>query len=76
MDCQTISGKAPFRIMEIGKKYNKPVLGITGILGDGYEECLKAGFTKITPLIHPTMDTNEAIKSLIQTTKTVMEEYK
>ena len=76
MDCQTINGKAPFRIMEIGKKYNKPVLGITGILGDGYEECLKAGFTKITPLIHPTMDTNEAIKSLIQTTKTVIEEYK
>ena len=76
MDSQTINGKAPFRIMELGKKYNKPVLGITGVLGDGYEECLKVGFNKITPLIHPTMDTNEAIKSLTQTTKTVIEEYK
>ena len=76
MDNQTINGKAPFRILELSKKYNKTVLGITGVLGEGYEECLKAGFSKITPLIHPTMDTNEAIKSLTQTTKTVIEEYK
>ena len=67
MDSQTVNGKAPFKIMKTGVKYGKPVFGITGVLGDGYEECLKAGFTRIEPLINPTMDTEEAVKSVEET---------
>ena len=67
MDSQTVNGKAPFKIMKTGVKYGKPVFGITGVLGDGYEECLKAGFTRIEPLIVPTMVTEEAVKSVEET---------
>ena len=67
IDSQTLNGKAPFMVMKAGVKYGKPVFGICGITGDGYEECLKAGFTKIAPLIHPSMETSEAIISVEET---------
>ena len=67
MDSQTVSGKAPYKIMKAGVKYGKPVYGITGVLGEGYEECLRAGFTRIEPLINPTMVTEEAVRSVEET---------
>lgn len=67
MDSQTVNGKGPFKIMKAGVKYGKPVFGITGMLGDGYEECLNAGFTHIEPLINPTMVTEEAVRSVEET---------
>lgn len=67
MDSQTVNGKGPFKIMKAGVTYGKPVFGITGMLGDGYEECLKAGFTRIEPLINPTMVTEEAVRSVEET---------
>lgn len=67
MDSQTVNGKAPYKILELGKKYGKRVIGITGILGEGYEECLKAGFEKIVPLVRPTMITSEAVESVRET---------
>ena len=67
MDGQTVNGKAPFRILELGLEYGKPVHGICGILGEGSEECLKAGFASVNPLIVPTMDREEAIKSVEDT---------
>lgn len=67
MDSQTVNGKGPFKIMKAGVKYGKPVFGITGMLGDGYEECLNAGFTRIEPLINPTMVTEEAVRSVEET---------
>ena len=67
MDSQTVKGKAPFKILELGKKHGKRVTAVTGILGDGYEECLKAGFDKILPLEDPTMETKEAIESVKET---------
>lgn len=67
IDSQTLSGKAPFKVMKAAVKYGKPVIGICGITGDGYEECLKAGFTKIAPLIHPVMETSGAVKSVEET---------
>lgn len=74
MDGQTINGKAPYRIMQIGKKYNKPVIGITGLLGEGYNACLDAGFDQIVPLLRPTMDTSEAIESLKETSKVLFKD--
>ena len=67
MDSQTVNGKGPFKVMQLGRKYNKPVYGITGILGDGYEECLKAGFERIVPLVVPTMVREDAVKSMEET---------
>lgn len=64
MDSQTVNGKAPYMILEAGKKYGKPVYGICGVLGDGYEECLKAGFKNIAPLAVPSMVASEAIGSV------------
>ena len=74
MDSQTVNGKAPFKILQLGKKYGKRVMGITGILGGGYEECLRAGFERIVPLVKPTMVTSEAIESVELTTRKLIEE--
>ena len=67
MDSQTLNGKAPFKVLQLAKKMDKPVYGITGLLGSGYEECLKEGFVRIVPLIDPSMDTGEAILSVEKT---------
>ena len=67
MDSQTVNGKAPYKILQLGTKYGKRVIGITGILGDGYEDCIKAGFEKIVPLVRPTMITSDAINSVKET---------
>ena len=72
IDRQTLNGKAPYKVMQAGVKYGKPVIGICGITGDGYEECIKAGFTKIAPLIHPSMETSEAIKSVEETAEALL----
>lgn len=67
MDSQTLNGKAPYKIMELGKRYGKQVIGFCGITGSGYEDLIRCGFTKIVPLIRPTMVTSEALKSLEDT---------
>ena len=74
MDSQTVNGKAPYKVLLLAKKMNKPVYGITGLLGSGYEECLKEGFERIVPLIVPTMDTEEAIKSAEDTAAMLFED--
>ena len=74
MDGQTVNGKAPYKVLLLAKKMNKPVYGITGMLGSGYEECLKEGFERIVPLIVPTMDTEEAMKSAEDTAAMLFED--
>lgn len=69
MDGQTVNGKAPFRILELGLEYGKPVHGICGIAGEGSDECLKAGFRSVNPLIVPVMEREEAIKSVEDTAR-------
>ena len=76
IDSQTLNGKAPFMVMEAGRKYGKPVIGICGITGEGYEECLKAGFTKIAPLDDPVMETSEATVSLEDTVERLFSQDK
>ena len=58
-------------IMDLARRNGKKVIGICGITGDGYEKCLDAGFDKIIPLIHPSMVTAEAVKSLEDTAASV-----
>ncbi len=67
IDSQTLSGKGPYRIMKTGTKCGKDVFGITGIPGEGCEECIAAGFKRIVPLITPSMVTEEATASLEET---------
>ena len=74
MDSQTVNGKAPYKVLLLARKMDKPVYGITGLLGSGYEECLKEGFKRIVPLIVPTMDTKEAMKSAEDTAAMLFED--
>ena len=76
MDSQTLNGKAPYKILQTAKRYGKPVYGITGITGDGFDECLKAGFERIVPLINPSMVTEEAEKSVENTAARLFEELR
>lgn len=69
MDSQTVNGKAPYKVLQLGLKYGKQVIGITGILGEGYEKCLEAGFAKIVPLVTPTMDRDAAVASVAETVR-------
>ena len=47
LDKQTIYGKTPFGVAELAKKYNIPVIGIAGNLGNGYEILYDNGFDAI-----------------------------
>ncbi len=67
MDGQTLNGKAPYKVLQAGKKYGKSVIGICGVLGEGYEECIDAGFKKIAPLAVPSMVASEALGSVEET---------
>lgn len=67
IDSQTLKGKAPVKIMKTAKQYGKKAIAVCGITGDGWEECLKAGFDRIVPLTEASMDKDKAIKSVIET---------
>ena len=43
IDKQTAYGKAPAGVAKIAKKYNKPVIGISGTVGEGINEVYKVG---------------------------------
>ena len=73
MDSQTVNGKAPYKILQLAQKYGKPVIGITGVLGDGYEKCLEAGFSRIVPLVDPTMEREAARASVKETVRRLFE---
>lgn len=74
MDSQTVKGKAPYKILSLGRKYGKTVIGITGVLGNGYESCLAAGFSRIVPLVRPTMEREEALLGVEETVRRLFEE--
>lgn len=44
LDGQTIHGKTPFGVLQLAKKYNKPVIAIAGQLGKGYQDLFSYGF--------------------------------
>ena len=73
MDSQTVNGKAPYKILQLAQNYGKPVIGITGILGDGSEKCLEAGFSRIVPLVDPVMERGAARASVKETVRRLFE---
>lgn len=47
IDGQTAQGKTPWGVAQIAKKYNKPVIGIAGSLGEGFSDLYEQGFQSL-----------------------------
>lgn len=73
MDGQTLNGKAPFKVLQLAKRYGKTVYGITGTLSEDTDLLLQAGFTRIIPLMDPSMETDKAVRSVSMTLKDLFE---
>jgi glycerate kinase len=61
-DSQTMFGKVPFGVAQIAKSYNKPVICISGTLGDGYEKLTEIGITAFFSIINRPMILDEAMR--------------
>jgi glycerate 2-kinase len=61
MDNQTLQGKAPFGVAQLAKKYGKPVIGVAGTLGSGFEKLYENGFDVLLSVITQTMTLQEAM---------------
>ena len=51
MDSQTVGGKAPVGVARIAKKYDIPVIGIAGVLGDGVEAVHQHGIDAVVSIL-------------------------
>jgi len=63
LDVQTINGKAPFGVAQLAKKHNKPVIGVAGTLGKGYEKLYDHGFDLLISIINKPLTLAEAIRN-------------
>lgn len=55
MNHQTLHGKLPYGVARLGEKYNVPVVGIVGALGQGYEPILEAGMVAVFSIMNRPM---------------------
>ena len=71
MDYQTAFGKTPYGVAKVAKKYNIPVIGISGGVGNGFETLYDKGFDSIFSIVDKPMSLKDAMKDgkkLIQST--------
>ena len=61
MDGQTAMGKAPVGVAKIAKKYEKKVIGFSGITGIDAEKCNLAGIDAFFPIIKKLTTLDEAL---------------
>ena len=61
LDGQTVMGKAPIGVARLAKKYGKPVLAFSGILGDGAEAVNAAGIDAYFPILRKLITPAEAL---------------
>ena len=61
-DYQTLYGKVPLGIARVAKKHNKPVICISGSLGEGYEELYYNGIEALFSIVNRPMSLEEAVK--------------
>ena len=61
IDFQTKYGKTPQGVADIAGKYNKPVVAVAGILGEGYNKLYETGFTALFSIIDKPMSLEESI---------------
>ena len=69
IDGQTIFGKTPIGVAKLAKKYGKPVIGICGVVDEGYEKVYENGIDAIITEFNSSLTTQEQIsqcKRLIQ----------
>ncbi len=69
IDGQTIFGKTPIGVAKLAKKYQKPVIGICGMVGEGYEKVYKNGIDAVITLFNSSLTVQEQMaqsKRLIQ----------
>lgn len=62
-DFQTKFGKTPYGVAKLGKKYHKPVISLTGYLGEGIDSLYSEGFTAIFGIIPGACDLSAALKN-------------
>ncbi len=51
IDKQTLNGKLPLGISILGQKYEIPVVGIVGSIGEGYEPIMESGMTGLFSIL-------------------------
>lgn len=61
-DFQTMFGKVPYGVGQIAKEYLKPVICISGTLGNGYEKLFDAGINAFFSIVNRPMALEEAIR--------------
>ena len=63
LDAQTSNGKAPFGVAQLAKKHGKPVIGVAGTLGNGYEKQYDCGFDLLISIINRPLSLAEAMQN-------------
>ncbi|WP_104472077.1 glycerate kinase family protein [Acinetobacter indicus] len=63
IDRQTFMGKTPFGVAQVAKSLNKPVYAFAGMIGEGIEPLLEAGFTQIIGINPPDISVEDAIQN-------------
>ena len=63
IDGQTIHGKTPWGVAQIALKYDKPVIGIAGTLGEGYQQLFHEGFKSIFSISQGPSDLQYCLKN-------------
>jgi glycerate kinase len=61
IDSQTVHGKTPIGVARAAKRFNIPVLAVTGGLGEGWESVLQHGIDGVTPITDRPMALHEAM---------------
>ncbi|OAA92973.1 glycerate kinase [Clostridium coskatii] len=61
-DFQTAFGKAPLGVAKLAKKYNKPVIVLSGGLGDNYKSLYDIGVTSLFSIIDKPMSLEYSMK--------------
>ncbi|MCF8232395.1 MAG: glycerate kinase [Bacteroidales bacterium] len=61
IDNQTGYGKTPHGVASMAKKYNIPVVGFAGTLGEGHEKLLESSFDNLYPITEKPVKLEEAI---------------
>ena len=78
LDAQTVMGKAPIGVAAIAKKYGKPVVALTGSIGEDARVCNEHGIDAIFPILQRTctleeaMDPETARRNMADTAEQVM----
>ncbi len=78
-DFQTLFGKVPFGVAQVAKEYGKPVICISGSLGNGYEKLSDAGIVAFFSIVDRPMSLEEAMARgealLEKTAQNVLDTY-